>query len=199
MAEDRWPKLYGENDPGYSTLGKQGADYKIRIVLDYSNVNESIASAKRSLENMERAFAANSSVKGRNYSFNVSDAGAFRYKAILPGDGRQMRESLAQSMTELGKFGKTTMSNYVNRIETGRMKGSVRYTTRGDDKRYVVEVGWIRLWYKYFGFQEMGTSKIRPMNSVMKTAAQMKPKLDAYLAKFLNTYRRSSGGGAKFK
>jgi hypothetical protein len=104
-------------------------------------------------------------------------------------------------MRQIGEEGKQTMKKYANRIDTGRMNESIYYSTRKLKGSYVVRIGWTKLWFKYFGFQENGTENIRPMRSVLRTFLEMQPRVAAFANKFIRGYSRTGrdAGGVNYR
>jgi hypothetical protein len=95
--------------------------------------------------------------------------------------------SLSPFLTEVGKMGKEIMKGkYATRRETGLMNASVTYMQRRTGKsRAVVEIGWVRTWKKYFGWQEMGTSNgIKPMAAVIRTGVEVNSKVAPIYSKY---------------
>lgn len=192
---------------GYDINGKQNFDYRLQFEFDYSDLDKKSRQVKKELSDFsyeleksfgrlnlgsksnkdyvgfsEAKFAASTSSKNPKQSFN-----------LLP-DGVQMTSALKEGMQGMGKTGADTMRKYVNRIETGRMKSSITYNTRARDNKYIVSIGWIELWYKYFGFQENGTRNgIRPMASIFRTYIEMLPRVQNYMSRFIRSYTRGTG------
>lgn len=214
MAEDRWPKLRSANSPGFETEGKDQFDHKIRIVFDYSDLNSTVRDVEKQFSDfsydMKKIFDAIEIPRGKGNSnllyvepgsfldYDLSREGVLDEVFKLVPDGTRVRDALKPGMQGIGADGKNTMRKYVNRIETGRMKSSIKYSTRGDKKRYIIEIGWIDLWYKYFGFQENGFNNVPPMRSLMRTYVELLPRIQNYLSRFMRAYTSKEGKGIDY-
>lgn len=174
----------------------------VEFVFDYSDLDVKARDVKKELSD----FGFNLSKDLKNLGLQTSKSREFvdfkvaeSYSGdisssftLLP-DGVQTRRALKQGLGDLGATGKDTMLKYVNRIDTGLMKGSIGYSVTGSNARSYVRVGWLRTWYKYFGWQEDGTSNITPMNSVTRTYLEMLPRVNNYMSRFMRSYTRGTG------
>jgi hypothetical protein len=205
--EDRYPRLR-TSGPGYETTDKDLFDTKVEFVFDYSGLDASARKVKKELSDfsyeLSKAFGATGNSRGKKDNlfyltnkqiepFTGGPKNPSEQFTLLP-DGVQMTLALKGGMQSMGKEGANTMRKYVNRIETGRMKDSITYNTRSYANKYVVRIGWTQLWYKYFGFNENGTSKgIRPMHSIIRTYVEMLPRVQNYMSRFTRSYTRGTG------
>lgn len=182
--------------PAYSSDGKNQFRYKLDVVFDFKDYNRSIRQVRQSVEEMNSA--ARDLVKklnktNRGYGVYVS-ANAVKSRGAqgnqllnfpLPASGPELSSKLAPFLTEVGKRGKDIMVGYANRIETGLMRKSITYMQRRrGDNQAVVQIGWVRKWQKYFGWQEMGTRTIPPMHSIIRTRVQIEPEIQRMYSKF---------------
>jgi hypothetical protein len=184
----------------YSSSGKSNFRTKLTVAFDFSDAERSLRSARRSLEEMNKEareltkklkktdkgygiYISANAVKDRNaqgnqlISFNLP---------VIEKEG-EFSASLSPFLTEIGKMGKEIMKGkYATRRETGLMNASVTYMQRRTGKnRAVVEIGWIRTWKKYFGWQEMGTSNgIKPMAAVIRTGLEVNSKVAPIYSKY---------------
>nr|DAW17370.1 MAG TPA: hypothetical protein [Caudoviricetes sp.] len=213
-GQDRWPKLRSENSPGFETDGKDGFEHKIRIVIDYSNADSTVREVEKIFSDFsydlktifksidiptgktDNLFYVN---PGPMLNYDISRDGVLDELIRVVPDGERTRAALRSGVQQIGADGKATMQKYVNRIETGRMKESIKYATRGDKKKYIIDIGWTELWYKYFGFQEMGFKNVPPMRSLMRTYAELLPRTQKYLSRFMRTYTKKEGKGVDYK
>lgn len=203
---------------GYDTANKENFDTQVEFVFDYSDLDRTSRQVKKELSDfsyeLSKAFNATKNSRGKKdnlfYLTNkqikpfITDSKNPSEQFNLMPDGTQMTLALKDGMQAMGREGANTMRKYVNRIETGRMKGSITYNTRSYSNKYVVRIGWTQLWYKYFGFQENGTrTGIRPMHSVVRTYIEMLPRVQNYMSRFTRGYTSGSkdqyaGKGVKF-
>lgn len=215
--EDRFDRLR-TSGPGYETGDKDKFDYQVEFVFNYSDLDKASRKVKEELSDfsyeLSKAFKATGNSRGKkNNLFYLTNKQIEPFLGqgknpseqfnLLP-DGVQMTLALKDGMQGMGREGANTMRKYVNRIETGRMKNSITYNTRSYGNKYVVRIGWTQLWYKYFGFQENGTSRgIRPMHSIIRTYIEMLPRVQNYMSRFTRSYTSGSkdqyaGKGVKF-
>ena len=214
--ERRFPSLMAARYGGYSTEGKDGFDNSVEFVFDYSNVDTTVRDVKKQLSDLglkiDKAFTkagipTSKTGGGMFYlspqtkSISTSKGGTFgRTIEFLP-DGKRMTDALAPAMKQIGTEGKATMKKYANRIDSGDMNESIIYRTNKGKASYSVKIGWLELWYKYFGFQENGTRNVPAMRSTYRTYLEMLPRVRAFAAKFIVNYSRTGkkAGGANFK
>lgn len=182
---------------GYSKEKLGPVEYKLSFVFDYSDVDRKIRDVRKAVSDM-----GNDMFKLRQKT-TKSDSGFGTWietpkpadfvnevmRAVLPADAEEIQIELTKDAQKLGADVKNIMRKYVNRIETGRMKQEIRYKiTKRNLKTLTVDVGWIRLWYKYFDYQERGTSTVRPMNSLFKTRMEAEPMFYKLYSRFTRTY-----------
>ncbi len=210
-SADRFPRLR-TSGPGYETSGKWAFDSTVTIEFDYSDLDVKSRDVKKAVSdfsqyvyNLDKKYGVKKA--STNISFDVSPnsaneiAGSGGYRGSrtkigfpLLADGLRIQQVLKDEMPSIGQDGRDIMRKYANRRETGRMNESIRYNTRARSNKYVVNIGWTELWYKYFGFQENGTRKgIRPMHSVIRTYMQMLPKVQNYTSRLYRAYARGDG------
>jgi len=217
----RGEKAYGKSRFGalrtmgygaaYDTAGRDNFDTKITIEFDYSDLDIKSRDVKKAVSDFS-AFVYDLDKKhgikkaNSSFSFDISpntasaiassgEQGNRSAKSFpLLADGLRIQQVLKSEMPAIGKDGRDIMRRYANRRETGRMNESIRYNTRARNNKYIVNIGWTELWYKYFGFQENGTSTgIRPMHSVIRTYMQMLPKIQNYTSRLYREYTRGDG------
>lgn len=182
---------------GYSQDKIGPVDYKLSFVFDYSDVNRRVRDVRRAVQDMgNQMFKLNKRIQKSNSGFGVwietpkpTEFVNRSMRAILPAGAEQIQIELTKDAQKFGEEVKNIMRKYVNRIETGRMKREIRYKiTKRNLKTLTVDVGWIRLWYKYFDYQERGTSQVRPMNSLFKTRMEAEPMFYKLYSRFTRTY-----------
>ena len=207
---DRYPRLR-TSGPGYETSNRESFDTKVTIEFDYSDLDIKSRDVKQAVSD----FSAY--VYDLNRKYGIKKAGTSLTLDISPNtatavassgqqgnrstlafpllaDGLRIQQALKDEMGAIGQDGRSIMRGYANRRETGRMNESIRYNARARGNKYIVNIGWTELWYKYFGFQENGTrTGIRPMHSVIRTYMQMLPKIQNYTSRLYREYTRGDG------
>jgi len=198
---DRFPRVRG-SVVGYETTGKEDFDTELRIVFDYSNLDATTRTVKKALSDFSYEMQKETKRLGKNYGrrgdVNVTSLLNLQNKDValkfeLIPDGLRIQHALKDSMSKIGEDGKKIMTGFVNRVETTRMKSSVRYNARSRGRTYVINIGWTELWYKYFGFQENGTKHINPMHSILRTKLTMEPRLQNFMSRFIRAYHTGDG------
>lgn len=212
----RFPALNSVG-PGYETEGRENFDHVVQFNFDYSDVDANIRSIKKEIQDLGyelrqtfKTIGGSGSGRGSK-GFYVSPKVAASFDKIEGGlldstfrvlpDGEQIQNALQPAIQQIGQDGKATMQRYANRVDTGLMRGSIRYSTRKYKTKYTVNIGWTQLWYKYFGFQENGTKSVPPMRSVLRTYLELTPKVQNFMSRFIRSYTRSgsNGGGASYQ
>jgi hypothetical protein len=215
--ERRFPSLTAARYGGYSTDGKENFDAVVQFNFDYSDVDATVREVKKEVEDLGyelkqtfKALGLSGSGRGGK-GFYVSPKAAASFDRVETGlldstfkvlpDGDRIRNALQPALQDLGKDGKATMQKYANRIDTGLMRGSIKYSTRKYKTKYTVNIGWTELWYKYFGFQENGTKSIPPMRSVLRTYLELTPRVQNFMSRFIRSYTRrgNNSGGATYR
>lgn len=214
--ERRFPSLMAARYGGYSTDGKDNFDNSIEFIFDYSNVDTTVRDVKKQLSDLsakiDKAFGKAGIPKSKSgggmfyilpqvKSVSTSRDGIFSRAIQMLPDGKRITDSLAPAMTQIGTDGKATMRKYANRVDTGLMRGSISYRTKKLKGSYSIKIGWIDVWYKYFGFQENGTRSVPAMRSVYRTYLEMLPRVRAFTDRFIRSYSRTgkNSGGASYK
>lgn len=194
------PRVRDAGAEAYSSAGKSSFRTKLTVSFDFSDAERSLRSARRSLEQMNAeardltkklnktnkgygVYISANAVKDRNAQGN--QLLSFKIPAIEK-EG-EFSASISPFLTEIGKMGKDIMkSKYATRRETGLMNSSVTYMQRRSGKtKAVVEIGWVRTWKKYFGWQEMGTKNgIKPMAAVIRTGLEVNSKVAPIYSKY---------------
>jgi hypothetical protein len=209
----RFPSLSGNGGPGYETNGRENFDHAVEFGFDYGNVELGVKDVRKQLSDLayeiNKTFTSSKipQSKSGGTMFSISpkisqglpkiEGGLLSSSISLLADGNKIRDALAPAMGEIGQDGKSVMIRYANRIDTGTMVGSIKYSTRRLKNSYIVRIGWLQLWYKYFGFQENGTSSVPAMRSVLRTYLEILPRVRSFADKFTRSYTRSSGNARK--
>lgn len=211
--EDRYPRLR-TSGPGYETSNRETFDTQVTIEFDYSQLDFSSRDVKQAVSDFSkyvRELDKKHGIRkaGTNIAFDVSPGAASAVASSgqqgdrstlsfpLLADGLRIQQVLKDQVGAIGQDGRKIMRGYANRRETGRMNESIRYNARARGNKYVINIGWTELWYKYFGFQENGTLNgvggIKPMHSVIRTYMQMLPKIQNYTSRLYREYVRGDG------
>lgn len=194
------PRVRDSGAEAYSSAGKSKFRTKLTIELNFSDAERSLRSVRRSIEDMNaeaRKLTKQLNTTNKGYGTYISanavgggrTAGnkllSFNFPAI-ENEG-EFSASLAPVLAEIGQKGKEIMQGkYATRRETGLMNSSVGYMQRrGGSDKAIVEIGWIRNWKKYFGWQEMGTSNgIKPMAAILRTGIEMQKETQTIYSKY---------------
>jgi hypothetical protein len=197
------------SESGYSTnRATASGPSKIAFELDYSNYDRSIREARRATEKLSKDIKAVGKFinkqGGRSQFGEVrimqGDLDMFANEIstrILPAGTVDMQIEAKKAMTPFAIKARNMMKEFVNRIDTGTMRREVRYSieSSGSIKKLRIEVGWIRLWYKYFDYQEYGTQYIGPMKALFNTRLRGEKMFDDATRKFYRDYILKSGKG----
>lgn len=187
--QDRWPRLRMDG-PGYETEGREAFDNMVEFTFDYSDLDVKRSTINRQLKELENVLT---SIGGK--TANVRNIGKLSQGfQILPDS-----ETVAKDMADLGRIvaaeSKAAIKKHIGgRIETGRMIGSVYGRTKKSAGMVTVTAGWLDLWYKYFGFQENGTTKVKPMRAILKTFLEVSPQVVKSLQYYTNRYANGKAG-----
>jgi hypothetical protein len=182
---------------GYETTGKDDFDTQIDISFDFSDFSVKTREAKAGLSDL--AYELHKSLGGtgrsnREYGF-ISPKSVSRKQIEsvisrtikLPNDA-EIYQDINEFAKNLSGLGKNVMSNYANREDTSLMRNSIYGTTKGTKYRITSSIGWTRLWYKYFGFQENGTRTIKPMRSVLRTYLDITPDVQKDISLYMRNF-----------
>lgn len=194
---------------GYSRdKTKASGPYQLTFELDYSDYDKSIRTARqetarlsREIRSVERFINAQG---GRSKYGDVrimkGDLNMFAdqvSRRLLPAGSIDLQVQAKKAMTPFGQEITQIMKSFVNRIDTGTMKREIRYKidSTASAKRLRVNVGWVRLWYKYFDYQEYGTQYIPPMKALFNTRLRGEKMFDDRVRKFYRDYLLKAGKG----
>lgn len=180
---------------GYSTSREKRGGGRFRseavIKFNYTNFDKSLDQANKFYAEMVRGLKGNKKIKVERgvASQNLPVVAEWR-KTIKYGVRSLATETTAVMKNEM-------LLGIGGRIVTNTMKGNVRgRTDRGTATTEISRAGWLDLWYKYFGFQEEGTSTgIKPMQSVLRATVKGRIYAAKGLAK-LSRDLRSAGKGS---
>jgi hypothetical protein len=170
---------------GMSTSGKANFTNKVVVRIDFENYDRSIRSVRDSVKRMNaevRKLSKSNKATDKGFGIYIDSRISGSSNQIdfkLPGGSGELSSHLASYLSEIGERGKTIMQKYM-RVETGRMKSSVAFMQRRPGNKFAsVEIGWVRKWHKYYGFQENGTKTgIKPMNAILRTRRELLPDAD---------------------
>lgn len=164
--------------------------YEASVSFDYTNFDGGMVQARKSFANMAKELNSN-----KNIVFNK---GVSSQVFEVP---EQMRKSVKWRVNNIGKNTSSVMKSAMldkigGRIETGTMKSSIYGRTERPYATLVVSrAGWLDLFYKYFGFQEEGTSTgIKPMRAIQKGTIVGRNYAARELSKMARELRRGKKG-----
>lgn len=182
---------------GYETTGKDEFDTQIDISFDFSDFAVKTREAKAGLVDLAYRLHKEldgSDRSGKQYGFispksvSKKDIESVISRTIkLPNDA-EIYQDINEFAKNLSALGKNVMSNYANREDTSLMRNSIYGTTKGTKYKITSSIGWTRLWYKYFGFQENGTATIKPMRSVLRTYMDITPDVRQDVALYMKNF-----------
>ena len=189
---------------GYETTGKDEFDTQIDISFDFSDFTIKTRQAKAGLSDLAYELHKaldGSERKSKEYGFispksvSKKQVESIISKTIkLPNDA-EIYQDINEFAKNLSELGKDVMKGYANREDTSLMRNSIYGNTKGNKYRITSSIGWTRLWYKYFGFQENGTRIIKPMRSVLRTYMDIMPDVrqdvTLYMKNFVSGKRGS--------
>lgn len=189
---------------GYETTGKDEFDTQIDISFSFSDFSIKTREAKAGLSDLAYELHKQLSGTGRSnkeYGFispksvSRAEVQSVISKTIKLPTESEIYEDISKFAVNLSELGKNVMKNYANREDTSLMRNSIYGTTNKSKYRITSSIGWTRLWYKYFGFQENGTGTIRPMRSVIRTYLDIMPDVrqdvSLYMKNFVSGKRGS--------
>jgi hypothetical protein len=196
-----------ESESGYSRdRSSASGPTKLVFELDYSDYDKSIKRAR-----MQTAVISKEIRKAGKYINKHGGNGKYGQirimegdltiftdeisKRLLPAGTIDMQIQAKKAMTPFAKELTELMRGFVNRVDTGDMKRNVRYQmiSTGSARKLRIEVGWVRLWYKYFDYQESGTKFIVPMKALFNTRLRGERIFDDAVRKFYRDYILKSG------
>lgn len=178
----------------------------INFQLDYSDYDLGLRKAMKSMNELERGLAQVEAFINKNGG--KSEFGSVRImkgdltafakqiaRRTLPAGTVQMQIEAKKSMTPFAAQARDIMKGFVNRIDTGTMNREVRYRIESDGniKRINIRVGWVRLWYKYFDYQEYGTQYIPPMKALFNTRLRAESLFNKSVNRFYTSYILKGG------
>lgn len=185
----------------YSSSGKEDFAYKLTVRFDFKDYERSIREIRRSTEALNKASRElTKKLRKTDAGYGiyipagaVSSRAGFGNELInleLPG-AEELSSELAPFLSEVGEMGKDLMQKkYATRRETGLMNSEIRYKQDRPGSNYAeVEIGWIRRWHKYFGWQEEGAGNIPPMRSILRTSTEMQGR-DGEIIQMYSKYFR---------
>jgi len=194
------PRVRDLSADAYSSAGKSKFRTKLTIEFDFSDAQRSVRSARRSNEEFNqstRSLAKKLKATDKGYGVYISPNSVISRNSQgnqllsfrIPGleDEAEFSASLAPFLAEIGQRGKDIMkTKYATRRETGLMNDSIGYMQRRSGRnRARVEIGWVRTWKKYFGWQEMGTKNgIKPMAAIIRTSIEMQVETQRLYSKY---------------
>lgn len=189
---NRWPTI-GMTGPGYETTGRERFDNSVEFSFDYSDIEAKGDEIRKQLEELNAAFRDIAKSKSKVIGIK-SSGGTFS----LPLSKIPNSETIERDMTALAQIvaadsKKTIKKNIGDRIDTGRMIGSVYGRTTKSPGKVTARAGWLDQWYKYFGFQENGTVHVSPMRAILRTFMEVSPEVTKSMSYYLKNYSNKAG------
>jgi hypothetical protein len=195
------------SESGYSTdRSKASGPSSLIFELDYSDYDRSIREARKATQKLSREiktvekFINKSGGRSRFGEVKIMQGDLSMFadqisRRILPAGTIEMQIEAKKAMRPFAKEVKSLMKGFVNRIDTGTMYSEIRYQILPGDsfKRLRIEIGWTKLWYKYFDYQEYGTQYIPPMKALFNTRLRGEKMFDERVRKFYTDYLLKGG------
>lgn len=182
---------------GYSTSKSKRGGGVFRseavIVFNYKNAEESLAKGKEEFAKLYRRLKSDKDVK-------IYNGRAMEEMPVFDGWRKVIKYRVREIAVKTSALMEQEMLRGIGgRIETGTMKGAVRRKTENSTaQREVSRAGWLDLWYKYFGFQEEGTSTgIKPMRSILRATVKGRIFAAKELSKMARDLRSGGKGSVK--
>jgi hypothetical protein len=194
------------SNPYSNDRGSAQGPTKIVFELDYSDYDKSIRTAR-----MQTAVISQEIKKAGKYINKHGGNGKYGQVRIMEGDLKIFTDKISKRLLPAGTIDmqiqakkamtpfaveiRELMRGFVNRVDTRTMKSNIRYQiiSSGSIKKIRIEVGWVRLWYKYFDYQESGTRFIVPMKALFNTRLRGERMFDDAVRKFYRDYILKSG------
>lgn len=219
-AYGRRSRTRSQSGAGYST-SRADSRYSFEVRINHEQFDTTIAAAKRSIESevkrIENLFAnmgkTNKVGSGTNFSLALnkrkgSSIGKLSATINSRLDGEKIVNAMFDTLaTDIGNIGVNNMRSGIQnpenapksfRYDTGAMYNSVRYKKRRTATEIVIEIGWLDKFYKYFDFQERGTSKVGAMNSITRAYRTTAPQSFRLMSKFLKNYTNKGGFSGRY-
>lgn len=197
----RFESLNSGGRDGYDTTSKNTFDHEVSFTLDYSDMELGIKDARDMVADFGKEIKASmvgiKTPKGSNFVYANSD-----FKNAYTATSAELLfpriVTIDKDMNALGQAiaaeAKTSIKKYIgSRVDTGTMKGSVFGRTKRSKGKVVARAGWLDLWYKYFGYQEEGTSTISPMHSILRTYLELAPEVQKISSEYIRKSTKSGG------
>ena len=213
--KDRFASLR-TSGPGYETKGKENFDHMVEFVFDYSKLGPTTRTVRKELSDF--GYEIYKAMK----PLKIDKSSGFIYSKGIQGNSKAVNgklaktvnlvpdpEFLANDMSTFAKAmaseSKATMKKYIgSRVDTTRMKSSVYGRVKKQKNKLTIQVGWLDLWYKYFGFQEKGFRvgggaktgnpyKVPGMRAVLRTYLEMAPEVQKGFNWYFRNYTRKAG------
>lgn len=191
MARKRWPDVR-MTGPGYETTGRERFDNSVEFVFDYSDIDIKSAEVKKQLAELSQTFRDISKLSSKVY--NIKNFGTASLPIKMLPDSATIEKDMTAFAQIVASDSKRTIKKYIgDRIDTGRMIGSVYGRTKKSTGKITVRAGWLDQWYKYFGFQENGTFQVSPMRAILRTFLEISPQVIKSMEYYLKNYTNKAG------
>ncbi len=188
---DRWPAV-GMTGPGYETTGRERFDNSIEFSFDYSDINAKASLIRRELAELDESFKA--IAKKKSNIVSVRNIGTMQLPIESIPNSDRIASDMNKFATIVAADSKRVIKKYIgDRIDTGRMIGSVYGRTTKTAGKVTARAGWLDQWYKYFGFQENGTVHVSPMRAILRTFLEVSPEITKSMQYYLKNYSNKAG------
>jgi hypothetical protein len=191
MANKRWPDVR-MTGPGYETTGRERFDNSVEFIFDYSDITIKSAQVEKQLVELSQAFRDIS--KSSNKQMKIRTIGSMPLPIKMLPESATIEKDMSAFAQIVAADSKRTIKKYIgDRIDTGRMIGSVYGRTNKSAGKITARAGWLDEWYKYFGFQENGTVHVSPMRTILRTFLEVSPQIIKSMEYYLKNYSNKAG------
>jgi len=205
-------KRTSHTGPGYSK-DKTGSEYKFTIRIDYSNYVTNMEQAKRMTiksmndisQQLKKEFASKMGNQGIRFIAQHIENGAYKLNSEINAfyGTEKFRTALFNNYaSDVGRMGVANIRDGIRkpagrptsfRYETGTMFDKVDFEKRKNVNSLVIDIGWQDFFYKYFDYQERGTSKIGGMRAIRRAYRRTTPDAQQLLLRFMRNYTEKGG------
>lgn len=210
-------KRTNKNGPGYST-SRAGSEYKFDISIDFSDYVKNMEEAKRQLadatvdieKQFRTKFARQQGNKTVQSSITLGENNTNKIRADIRAmyNTDRFKSDVYQYLaTDIGQAGVANIRYGIKnpasrplsfRYESGTMFNKVDFKKRKNANSVVIRVGWNDTFYKYFDFQERGTSQIGGMFAIRNAYRRTTPAAMKSMLQFMRNYTEKGGFSGRY-
>lgn len=178
--------------PGYETTGRERFDNSVEFSFDYSDIEGKAAQVRSQLAELDAAFK--NIAKSKSNLVKVRNIGTMELPINSIPNSDRIAADMNKFATIVASDSKSAIKKHIgDRIDTGRMIGSVYGRTTKTAGKVTARAGWLDQWYKYFGFQENGTVHVSPMRAILRTFLEISPEITKSMQYYIKNYSNKAG------